>query len=447
MSAVNTAPKVSDETIRRAAFASAIGSAVEYYDFAIYSAAAALVFNKLFFPEFNDAVGVLAAFATYAVGFLVRPLGGLYFGSRGDRFGRRGVLMATVLLMGGASTAIGLLPTYESIGILAPILLVVLRMVQGFGAGAEQSSATTLMSEMAADNRRGYLSAIPFVGIWCGLLFATGSFALIGLADDEAIQGGLWRIPFLVSIVLLFVGVYIRRHLPETPEFEALEKTAKTSGRPISELLATERRGLLVGFGVRIGEAGPSNLFSSFSLSYLAMTVGVAAYVGPLAISVASACAIVTLLISAKLADRFGRRPVLFATSLFQVAWAFPCFALMQTGNTVIIILAVSLAVSCGVAGMQGAQCAYLTELFDARHRMAGVGIAREFSVVLVGGTAPFVASGLLILFDNHWWPVALYIVFLSLVTFVAAYFGPETARQPLRNAAAPVMAGEDTIA
>ncbi len=425
-----------DPGLRRALVTSSVGSALEYYDFAIYGTASALVFKHLFFPGLGSAVGLVAIFATYAVGFFARPLGGLFFGSLGDRHGRKIVLLVTVALMGGSSFAIGLLPTYHTAGVWSPVLLMLLRLLQGFGAGAEQAGASTLMAEYAPRARRGYYAALPFVGIQVGMLLATALFVPLAGLDEDTLFGWVWRVPFLLSAVLIAVAVYIRLNLEESPAFEHLAESGEVSKRPLHDLLSHSRRNLFITFGLRMAENGTSYLYSTLSISYVTTVVGVSGSVGPLAVACASVAGFATIPLFGKLSDRVGRVPLYRWAALFQALFAVPAFALMSSGNTVLICLAITMGIGVGVNGMLGSQCALLAELFGARHRYTGVAIGREFSAIAAGGIAPLLGATMLLAFDNSWVPLAAYVIVLSLITFLTTFVTPETRGRDLTDPA-----------
>ncbi|WP_232548485.1 MFS transporter [Propioniciclava soli] len=278
------------DNLRRATLASSIGSALEYYDFALYGLAAALIFGQLFFPALGTNAGLIASYATLAVGFLARPLGGLFFGVLGDKIGRKWVLMVTIALMGGASTLIGALPTAAQLGDagwVAPVLLIVLRLAQGLGAGAEQAGATVLMAEYSPRKRRGFFSALPFVGIMLGTLLASVVFWLITLAPEELLLGWLWRVPFLVSFLLIIVAVYIRSRLRETPAYIELEKSEQVADHPMRELFRSSGRNVALGIGLRMAENGGSYIYSNLAISFMVL-MGVERSYGPIAVAAAS---------------------------------------------------------------------------------------------------------------------------------------------------------------
>ena len=295
--------------LRRATLASTAGSALEYFDFALYGLASALIFSKLFFSNLDPATGLIASFATFGVGFLARPLGGLFFGTIGDKLGRKWVLVVTILLMGGASTLVGALPTYETIGVWAPILLVFLRLCQGFGAGAEQAGATVLMAEYSPVKRRGFFAALPFIGIQAGTLLAAGVFAYLGALPEDVLLGWAWRIPFLASIVLILVALFIRLRLKESPTFIELEKHEQVAEHPMREIFGHSLGSVLRGIGLRMAENGGSYLFNSLAVAYATGTVMVSKSVGPIAVAVASLIGIFSVPLAGWVSDRVGRVP------------------------------------------------------------------------------------------------------------------------------------------
>ncbi len=426
--------------LRRATLASSVGSALEYYDFYIYGLASALIFGELFFKPLGPAGGTIAAFGTYAVGFAARPIGGLFFGSLGDRLGRKLVLIITIALMGGSSMLIGLLPTYESVGIWGAILLIVLRIAQGLGAGAEQAGATVLISEFAPAKRRGFFASLPFVGIQIGTLLGAGTFALLGLANREVLFGWLWRVPFLLGAVLIVVAVVIRMRLKESPAFEALEEAEAHRDAPVrqsvGQAISTSRRNILVGIGLRMGENGNSSIYSALLLAYVA---SLPAYKGQQLIGtwgavVAALVSIFTVVLFGALSDRVGRVPVYRWGALFTALFAFPAFYLLTLGQVWLVLLVMGVGIGIGVQSMLGPQCALLPELFGNAHRFTGVATAREFSAVLAGGIAPLVGAALLAATGGAWWVISIYSAILALISFGATFATPETRGRSLTD-------------
>ncbi|WP_226080337.1 MFS transporter [Mycetocola spongiae] len=413
--------------LRRATLASSVGSALEYYDFALYGLASALIFGQLFFPALGAGAAVAAGFATYAVGFFARPFGGIVFGLLGDKLGRKWVLMATIALMGGASTLIGVLPTGEQIGIWAPILLVFLRILQGLGAGAEQAGATTLMAEYAPVRRRGFFSALPFVGIMVGTVLASVVFYLLGLVDEQIVHDWLWRVPFLASILLIAVAVFIRFRLAESPTFVKLEKQEQETHSPLKEMFSTSFPSVLRGIGLRMAENGGSAIYQTLAVSYITVVVGAERWTGPLAIALGAVIGVAIIPLAGALSDRYGRMPVYRVGAIVQLVLAIPAWWLLSSGNMALIVPVLALSYTLSVNIMLGAQCATLPELFGNRHRYVGVAVSREFSAVLAGGIAPFIGALLLSASGDSWWPLAIYVMVLASISLWATFMTPET--------------------
>jgi MHS family metabolite:H+ symporter-like MFS transporter len=429
--------RVPPDQLRKATLAASVGSALEYYDFALYGTASALIFGKLFFPAFGTNQALILSFATYAVGFLARPIGGLFFGVMGDRLGRKWILTMTIAIMGLSSTAVGLLPTAATIGVWAPILLVALRLLQGFGAGAEQAGATVLMAEYSPRPRRGFFSALPFVGIQAGTLLAAAVWALLGLTADDVLLGWLWRVPFLASVFLIALAVFIRLRLRESPTFVELEKREQIAEHPLPELFRTARRHVWRGIGLRMAENGGSYLFSTLSITFVtSAAVGLGKSIGPLAVAVASGIGVLTVPLAGALSDRFGRIPVYRAGAIVIALVALPAWYLLSLGNPVLVVLVVVLGVSVGVNTMLGAQCALLPELFGNRHRYIGVAVSREFSAVIAGGLAPLLGVWFLSLTDYAWWPLGVYTLVLAVITIATTFVTPETRGRDLNEIA-----------
>ncbi|MGE8047091.1 MFS transporter [Pseudomonas monteilii] len=418
---------VEKRDLHRVILASITGSAMEWYDFSIYGTASALVFSELFFPGLDKVTALLAIFATYAVGFVARPFGGLYFGRVGDKHGRKFVLVATVLLMGISTLLIGLLPTHAQIGSWATVLLVLLRLCQGFGSGAEQAGASLIVAEFAPAKQRGFYASLPFAGIIIGILLAAGMFSLVQQLPQEDFMAWGWRVPFLFSVVVIMVGIIIRLRVKESPVFEDMKKKQLASKQPLRDLLKYSRRNLVIACCLRMGENGTSYLYQVFALSYLVKVILVDKSVGTLGLMFAAGVSIFTIPLIGYLSDRFGRRPMYRITALIAAVWAFPAFWLFNTGDTTLIVLSMIVAISLGAFGMYSVQAAYFPELFDARYRYTGIAVSKEFAALASGGIAPFVAAALLAWAENAYWPVATYIVVLASISFIATFFAPET--------------------
>ncbi|MFN0041492.1 MAG: MFS transporter [Burkholderiales bacterium] len=417
---------------RRVLLASAVGSALEWYDFFIYGTAAALVFGELFFPKADPAVGTLLAFASFGVGFIARPFGGMVFGHLGDRIGRKPVLVITLILVGAGTFLIGLLPTYDSIGIWAPILLVLLRLVQGFGAGAEYGGAVIIAVEHAPPGQRGFFGSWAAVGVTVGILMANGVFALFSALPREEFLSWGWRVPFLLSLILVIVGFYIRARLTETPVFSEIAVKNKAARSPVIEALRKHPREFLVVIGARLAENGLGYLFAVFALSYMTNQLNLPKSMVLQGNMLAYAVALIGIPLFSILSDRIGRRPVYIGGALFSAAFAFPFFMMINTQTPAIIYFALILAIAVGHAAMFGPQAAYFAELFGARLRYSGFAVARELGSVVAGGPAPFIAAALLLYAGGEPWWVAVYMVGLSLLSALAVYLGPETFRSDI---------------
>ncbi len=416
-----------EATHRRVILAAAVGSALEWYDFFIYGTAAALVFGDLFFPKLDPAVGTLAAFATFGVGFVARPFGGIVFGHLGDRIGRKPVLVITLLLVGGGTFLIGLLPTYETAGLLAPAMLVLLRLVQGFGAGAEYGGAVILAVEFTPEGKRGIFGSWAPIGVTVGNLLVAGVLAACSSLPREDFLAWGWRIPFLLSIALVLVGFYIRARVTETPVFQQAVTNRKVLRSPIREVIRRYPREVLVVIGARLAENGLGYLFPVFALNYLTRNLEVPKATALTSIMTAHALSLLTIPLFSALSDRIGRRPVYIGAALFAAAWAWPFFMLLETREPLWITFAMLMAISVGVAGMFGPQAAYFAELFGARLRYSGFALASELGSLLAGGIAPALSAWLVTSMGGQPWGVAVYMIVMCLITAFAVYSGPET--------------------
>src|SRR5215470_1599566 len=418
----------------RVILAASVGSALEWYDFFLYGTAAALVFGELFFPKSDPVVGTLLAFLTFGVGFVVRPIGGIIFGIMGARYGRKPVLVATLLMIGIGTTLIGVLPTYNQIGIWAPLLLVAMRVVQGLGAGAEYGGAVIYLVENAPPRHRGLWGGFAPLGVSVGNLLAAGAFALVTMLPREEMLSWGWRLPFLASFLLILVGIFVRLRVTETPVYtEAVVARGKVERNPAMEALRQHPRNFLVVLGARMAENGLGYFFPVFGLSYVITTLGVPKSEALSALMLAFVVELFAILGFAALSDRIGRRPVYMFGALAGVALAFPFFWMVGTKEWIWIALAFILARAVVTAAMFGPQAAYFAELFPPQRRFAGFAFARELGSLLAGGPAPFVAAALVAAYGS-WWPVACYAMFLSLCTVIAVWVGPETYKETIAS-------------
>ena len=421
--------------------ASVIGTTVEWYDFFLYGSAAALVFPALFFPEQSEFAGTLLSFGTYAVGFAARPIGALIFGHFGDRIGRKKLLVISLLMMGGATFAIGLLPTFGTVGVLAPILLVTLRLIHGFALGGEWGGAVLLVSEHGKPQNRGFWSSWPQAGAPAGNLLATGVLALLAaFQSDAAFESWGWRIPFLLSAALIIVGLFVRLAVSESPVFleaqrVAAEKAAETGvgeEAPILTVLAHYKREVLVAMGARIAENVSFYLLTVFSLSYLTKAEGAESSFTLNALVIASAVHLVTIPLWGALSDRIGRRPVYLFGAVGIGAWAFALFGLLDAANFWLSVFAITVGLLFHGA-MYGPQAAFFSELFGTKSRYTGVGIGSQLASLVAGAPAPLIALALLGSFeDPNPTRVALYLVACAVITVVAVLAYGETSKRDL---------------
>lgn len=413
---------------RRVVVASLVGTSLEWYDFFIYGQAAALVFNRLFFPQFDPLVGTLLAFTTYAVGFVARPLGGMVFGHYGDRLGRKNVLVVTLLLMGAATFAIGLLPTYAAIGIWAPILLVGLRFVQGLGLGGEWGGAVLMTMESGDQRRRGLNASWPQIGVPIGLLLSTGVLTLMSsLTSDAAFRSWGWRVPFLLSGVLVVVGLWIRLTVAESPMFtERVEAAEGTAKAPILEVLRDHRRPLLLAFGARVGVDVAFYTFVLFITTYAVTYLKLPRSTPLNAVLIAASLQVLLIPLFGGLTDRVGRRPVYLFGAVGALAWVFAFFPLIDSRSFALITVA-AIGGLAFHAAMYGPQAAFIAELFPTRVRYTGASLGYQGAGILGGALAPIVSTALLKRYDSTL-PVALYVAGMLLVSIVCVVLAPETA-------------------
>ena len=444
MTATSDHARPAARTPRRVALASAVGTTIEWYDFYLYATATALVFNKLFFPSVSPAAGTLAAFATYAAGFGARPIGAVVAGHVGDRIGRKAVLVAALVLMGLATTLIGALPTYGQVGLAAPVLLVVLRLLQGLAVGGEWGGAAVLSVEHAPEGRRGWFGSFTQIGSPAGMLLATGSFFLVrSVTDAEQFLAWGWRLPFLASVVLVAVGLAVRLRIADAPEFRALRERGAVARLPVLEVLRTAPRPVLLTTGLRLSQIALYTLLTTYGLTYVAEKLGTDSGAGLLAVLVASAVGIATTPAWALLSDRVGRRvPYLFGAVGGLIALTL-FFLAVDTGSTVLVVAAMVLGVNVMHDAMYGPQAAWFAELFGLRLRYSGASLGYQIGSVLSGGFAPLIAAALLLAGGGRPWWILLYFAGLTVLTVLAAASARDTAHDPTEVAepAAPVRA------
>jgi len=410
--------------------ASLIGTTVEWYDFFLYGSAAALVFNKLFFPQYEPLTGTLLAFTTYALGFVARPVGGIVFGHYGDRIGRKRLLMLSLVLMGLATTMIGLLPTHAQIGIWAPVALVLLRLVQGFAVGGEWGGAILLAAEHGDARRRGFWASWPQAGVPAGNLLAAGVLALLASVQTDAdfLAWG-WRVPFLLSAVLILIGWWIRRSVSETRAFEEIAAEAPPKA-PALDVLAERPNGLLTGAGLRVGENISYYIITTFSITYMTEAAHLTKAQALDCILIGAAVHFAAIPLLGALSDRIGRRPVYAAGGFGLALFSFLFFRMLGSGDMGAAVAAVVIAL-CLHGAMYGPQAAMIAELFPTRYRYSGASIAYQLTSIVAGSLAPIIALWLYQK-SHSALPVALYVAAACAISGVTALLARETKGVPL---------------
>ena len=413
--------------LRRVIAASMIGTTIEWYDFFLYGSAAALVFNRLFFPEFDPLVGTMLAFATYALGFVARPVGGIVFGQFGDRIGRKKLLMLSLVMMGVATVLIGVLPTYAQIGIWAPVGLIVLRLVQGFAVGGEWGGAVLMAAEYGDAKRRGFWASWPQAGVAAGSLLSAGMLAIMAAVMTEAdfLDWG-WRVPFLLSAILVAVGWYIRNRVAETPMFQkALQESEQPPKLPALEVIRDQPKAILLGSGLRVGENISYYILTVFSLTYLVDVSHESRSLALNALLIGAAVQLVAMPLLALLSDTIGRRPVYAAGGFGLAAFIFLFFPMLASGNNGLIVAAIVIGLVLH-ATMYAPQAAFITELFPTRIRYSGVSIAYQLTSIFAGSLAPIIALWLYQEYQSAV-PVAIYVGIACAISGISALLARET--------------------
>jgi MFS transporter, MHS family, shikimate and dehydroshikimate transport protein len=418
--------------LRRIVWSSIIGTAVEWYDFLIYGAATALVFNKIFFASGNSTAATIAAFGTYGVGFFARPLGAAIFGHFGDRVGRKAMLAITIIVMGLGTFLIGLLPTYEQIGVAAPVLLVVLRFLQGIGLGGEWGGAVLMVVENAPVAKRGMFGSMVQIGNPIGNLAAIGMFALVSQLSDASFISWGWRVPFLISILLVGVGLYIRMRMEETSAFREVKAANQIAKLPVVEVFKHHRKPFFIAVGLKISEIAYASIGGVFVMSYATQQLGLSRSLVLNSAFIASCVALFAIPLFGWLSDKVGRKTMCYASCLFSIAFAFPLFWLLDTKNPAIVILAIVAAITFGQMVMFGIGAPWYSELFSARLRYSGASLGFQVGAALSGGLTPVVAASLMAWAGGLTWPVSVYLIVCALITATAAFAAPETVNKEI---------------
>lgn len=420
--ATTTETAVGEQDVKRVVFASLVGATIEWYDFFLYGVVAGIVFNKLYFPVSDPFVATMLAYATFAVGFVARPLGGIIFGHFGDKIGRKAMLVLTLMIMGVATVLIGLLPTYEQIGIAAPLLLLFLRIMQGIGLGGEWGGAVLMAYEYAPEEKRGFYASIPQIGLALGLCLASGLVGVMSmtLSDAEFLAWG-WRVGFVASILLVAIGLYIRLTILETPEFRNVKERRAVVKIPFFDMLRRYPKNVLLGMGARYIDGVFFNIFAVFSIGYLANVVKIPRTQALWAVSIAALVMVFFIPLFGALSDRIGR-PRTYAIGSFLLALcAFPGFIAFNTGDIVTIYITMIVTFGIIYAMCYGPEAALFSDLFDPTVRYTGISFVYQFSGIFASGITPLIATYLFEVGGKTPWLICGYVVFAALVSMISA--------------------------
>jgi metabolite-proton symporter len=414
------------------AFASAVGTTIEWYDFFLFGVVTPLVLNKLFFPNYDPIVGTLLAYTTFFVGFISRPIGGVIFGHYGDRIGRKTVLILTLVIMGVATFLIGLLPTYEQVGIWAPIMLLFLRIFQGIGIGGEWGGAVLMAVEHSPSGRRGFFGSWPQIGVPAGLLLSAGMVYLLSYLPEAQFFSWGWRIAFLISAVLVAVGLYIRLKIMETPAFNRIKQEKKVAAVPVLDLFKTHGKNTLLGLGARYIEGVTFNIYGVFIVGYVAGTLQLPRQTALAGVMISSALMIVMLPFYGNISDKVGRRRLFAIGGLLIGLVTFPAFWLMQTLSPILIWIAITIPFAIIYPAVYGPQAALFSELFDTRVRYTGISFVYQFSGIFASGLTPIIATALLPLGGGKPWLICLYVLAVSIISALSVYLMSESHKRDM---------------
>ncbi|MDR3013790.1 MAG: MHS family MFS transporter [Delftia acidovorans] len=411
--------------IRKVVTSALIGATIEWYDFFLYGVVAGIVFSKLYFPSDDPLISTLLAYTTFAVGFVTRPLGGVIFGHFGDRVGRKSILVVTLMIMGVSTFLIGLLPTHAQIGVAAPILLLLLRVAQGIGLGGEWGGAVLMAYEYAPREKRGFYASLPQVGLAIGLFMASGVVALLSwLCTEEQFMAWGWRIAFLISGLMVAVGMYIRLHVKETPEFAAVKARNAETAIPFMDMMRRYPGNVLKGMGARYIDGVFFNVFGVFSISYLTSTLQISRTDALIGVMIAAVVMCLTIPLFGRLSDRLGRSRVYLWGSLITAVSAFPAFWLMAHSGGNVLLIWIAIVVPFGIlyAAVYGPEAALFCDLFDAKVRYTGISFVYQFSGIFASGITPIIATALVKTAGGSPWLVCLYVVFAGAVSAWCAW-------------------------
>lgn len=405
---------------KKVLIASLIGSSIEWFDYFLYGTVAALVFNQMFFHSDDPAVGLMLAYASFALAFFIRPLGGVIFSHIGDKIGRKKTLVLTLSLMGGATVLMGFLPTYDNIGAAAPILLIILRLIQGIGLGGEWGGALLLAVEYAPKNRRGFFGSIPQMGVTIGMLLGTLALSIMTLLPEEAFLSWGWRVPFILSALLIFFGLWIRKGIDETPSFKKAQEKGEIAKIPFVETMRSHWKEVLIAVGAKVVETAPFYIFGTFIVSYATTQLGFSRTVTLNAVTIATIITTILIPIMGKLSDKVGRKKLYVGGTVLMMLYAFPYFWLLHQGSAFLLVVATILGLGIIWAPITAVLGTMFSEIFKSNVRYTGITLGYQIGAALAGGTAPLVATALLNAYDNSYVPVALYIMLAAAISLIA---------------------------
>lgn len=413
---------VDKKYLNRVLIASLVGSSIEWFDYFLYGTVAALVFNQVFFVTEDPTIGLLLAYASFALAFFIRPFGGIIFSHIGDRIGRKKTLVITLSIMGIATFGMGLLPTYQAIGIWAPILLITLRLVQGLGIGGEWGGALLLAVEYAPPEKRGFFGSIPQMGITIGMVLGTLALSIMTLLPEDSFMTWGWRVPFIMSALLVVFGLWIRKGIDETPSFKEVQAKGDIPKIPLVTTLKTHWREVLIAIGAKVVETAPFYIFGTFVVSYATSYLGFSNTAVLNSVMIATIITTILIPIMGSISDKIGRKPLYIFGTIMMILYAFPYFWLLKQGS--VILLAIATIIGLGIiwAPITAVLGTMFSEIFSAEVRYTGISLGYQIGAALAGGTAPLVATALLAKFNNSYVPVALYIIFTAVVSLIAIW-------------------------
>ncbi|SOC40090.1 MFS transporter [Ureibacillus acetophenoni] len=424
---------MSKNQMRRVWIASLVGSSIEWFDYFLYGTVAALVFNQAFFAAEDPTVGLMLAYASFALAFFIRPLGGVIFGYVGDRIGRKKTLVITLTIMGVATVLMGLLPTYQAIGVAAPIILITLRLIQGLGIGGEWGGAVLLAVEYAPKSKRGFYGAFPQMGVTIGMFLGSGALTFISsVVSPQAFIDWGWRIPFIASALLVVFGLWIRKGIDETPSFKRVQESGETARLPFVDIFRTQWKEVLIAVGGKVVETAPFYIFGTFIVSYGTNQLGFTNTQVLVSVMIATIITTILMPFMGGLSDKIGRKKVYIYGTVAMLLYAFPYFWLLQQKTFATLLIATVLGLGIIWAPITAVLGTMFSEIFDAKVRYTGVSLGYQIGAAVAGGTAPLIATALLVQFNNSYVPVAFYIILTSVISLIAVFSVKDKSNQEL---------------